>query len=261
MKYYHAEACRNTFVLFDCLETGGQDEAFLKVAHQCLALENRDDALILTGGMRIEDTLYARMVVLGMDGNLGEFCGNGSRACAAYLFARFPCIRSFYLSTRFGHHPLRMQSGGDYSIILPSPIRELNPKFIADVELFKKVSPFTYVEMIEPHLVIEGDWSDQEVLEAGRELNQNKAIFPLGINVNAWRRQCDGTLFVKTYERGVQRLTQSCGTGSMACAVCAIAEGKTIVRTPGGNLEITIGRGGVQLSGPAFFSDRELSLS
>jgi diaminopimelate epimerase len=251
MKYYLAEACENTFVLFDCLSLPMVDETFLEEAHQCLEEEERDDALILVGGEQIDDTLQARLLVLGLDQELGEFCGNGARACAAYLFERHPLRRRFFLLTEQGKHPLAQHAGGIYSIALPPARFEWNKKFIADPALFEKDERFCYVEMLEPHLILEGEMSDAELLSLGKEINQRKDLFPLGINVNSWHVLSEGTLSVKTYERGVQRLTRSCGTGSMSCAAFYKKEGTVLVSTPGGLLEITLHKNGIQLKGPA----------
>lgn len=82
-------------------------------------------------------------------------------------------------------------------------------------------------------------------------------IFPLGINVNAWHILKKGSIKVKTYERGVQRLTQSCGTGSMSCASVYATSGLVSVSTPGGDLKITLEKNGIELQGPAFILSKE----
>lgn len=252
MKYHLAEACQNTFVLFDCLDSSAVDDAFLHMVHHCLAEEGRDDALILMDGKAQDDAFYARMIVLGLDGTLGEFCGNGARACAAYLFEHYPMVRNFFLVTPHGVHPLAKHGERTYSIKLPPARFQLNEKFIASREHFNAECGLHYVEMIEPHLIVERKMSDEDLFSLGRKLNQKKDLFPLGINVNAWHTLNDETLYVKTYERGVQRLTQSCGTGSMSCASFYKKLGKVHVSTPGGHLEIQLGQDGIELKGAAF---------
>lgn len=258
MKYYLAEACQNTFVLMDCLETHRIDNLILDSAHQFLKTENRDDALILTQGEFDGNSFYARMVVLGLDGTLGEFCGNGSRACAAYLFKKYPLVENFFLTTTYGIHPLIRYADGGYSIKLPPARFEINEKFIANPSLFKNKYGFDYVEMIEPHLIIQKTLSDEELFSLGRELNRQKDLFPHGININAWHILNEGSLHVKTYERGVQRLTRSCGTGSMSCAAFYQSRGNIHVSTPGGGLLIQMQDDGIVLKGPASFYDKDI---
>ncbi len=245
MKYILAEACQNTFLLFDCLDASHID---LAEAHRSLVLEDRDDALILVGGKGEGDAFTARMIVLGHDGALGEFCGNGARSCAAYLFAHYPQYARFFLETKWGKHELLQHGEGIYSVKLPSARFEQNSHFMTAA-----LDSFSYVEMIEPHLTFHGKLSDKELFSMGQELNAKRDIFPLGINVNAWHELEEGVLSVKTYERGVQRLTRSCGTGSLACAASYQSSGLVKVMTPGGQLETFIQGDGVVLKGPARF--------
>lgn len=246
IKYHLAEACQNTFVLFDCLNQSCVDGLFLKGAHQCLVKENRDDALILYDGAHTEDSFCARLLVLGLDQALGEFCGNGARACAAYLFKLHPQLNRIYLQTPHGKHALTKHAEGMYAVALPPARFELNSMFIRGA-----LPDLTYVEMLEPHLIIHQKMSDAELFSLGKEINQKRDLFPLGINVNAWQMLEDHVLEVKTYERGVQRLTRSCGTGSMSCAAYFKKQGIVTVSTPGGILEITINKNSIELKGPA----------
>lgn len=249
MNYFLAEACKNTFVLFDYMKCSSIPPHLLLEVLITLRVEQRDDALILTQAETKGDSLFINMLVLGPDGAFGEFCGNGARACAAYLFEHYPNFKSYFLKTQWGLHPLLRHHEGVYSIQLPPHRCEANSKFIMQVP-----AGFHYVEMIEPHLIIESAMSDEELLGLGKKLNQQKSLFPLGINVNAWQQIGKDYLHVKTYERGVQRLTQSCGTGSVSCAAFYKTCGTVNVLTPGGALEISIKEGSISLKGPAFVS-------
>jgi diaminopimelate epimerase len=253
MKYYLGDACQNTFVFFDRLETSALDESFLKQVHSTLLKEKRDDALILFNGRFQEEGFYAQMMVLGLDGAIAEFCGNGARVCAAYLFERYPRSKRHYLTTGSGIYPLQKYGSDLYSVKLPPANFAWNEKFIADFAAFEGLTRFFYVNMLEPHLILQEELSDEQLLSLGKELNQRKDLFPSGINVNAWHLLEDDRLFVKTYERGVQRLTLSCGTGSMSCAAFHKSLGTLFVSTPGGDLEVILQEDGIELKGPAFF--------
>lgn len=251
--YYLGDACQNNFVLFDQIDASTLEDEFLRYVHRSLVKENRDDALILFNGVFKEGNFYTQMMVLGLDGVIAEFCGNGARVSAAYLFAHYPQYSRLFLVTGAGSYPLRRVGEDVYSVKLPRARFETNPKFIADVEVFKSLKRFLYVDMLEPHLILQEKLSDEALLTLGRELNQRKDLFPHGINVNAWHALENGHLFVKTYERGVQRLTRSCGTGSVSCAASYQSQGTVFVSTPGGRLEIILFEDGVELKGPAFF--------
>ncbi len=266
-KYILAEACKNTFVIFDAIELQTLSDDFLKMAHDRLIAENRDDAMILVDGRNKDENFYVRMVVLGVDGELGEFCGNGARACAAYLFSNYKEFKNFYIVTPRGEHKLYKYEGGIYSVELPLVTFELNKKFITKPELFENHGNLysinlcgknlTYAAAIEPHLVIQEYLNDDELLLIGEKINSMREIFPLGINVNSCYVKKDGTLFVRTYERGVQRLTLSCGTGSSSCSAIYLGNkpGEVNIETLGGPLEVKIKSSSFELKGPAILSD------
>lgn len=249
MKYYLAEACQNTFVLFDCLAFKEIGDDQIEEMHQILVEEERDDALLLTHGLVQENAFSTEMIVLGLDGTFGEFCGNGARASAAFLFNYYPFYERYYLRKNGELHLLQNHGEETYSVQLPIASFDWNPRFITDLQSFKKQYAFEYVEMLEPHLVIEGAMSDEQLYALGKELNENRRLFPFGININAWHFLDSKTIHVKTYERGVQRLTKSCGTGSIACASSILNEGEVQVSTPGGSLTIVLGANSVVLCG------------
>jgi len=248
MQYYLAESCQNTFIIIDCQSEASLSDALLIQAHKCLLKEKRDDALILFHRQSSGGAVILQMGVLGCDGLLGEFCGNGARAVAGYLCHFYATSFPVYLKTEQGLHLLSDCGEGLYSVHLPSARFALNPKFVhAD---FVKEYDLQYVEMLEPHLLLQKKISDEELLLLGAKLNARKDLFPLGINVNAWSSLGDDQLFVKTYERGAQRLTKSCGTGSVSCAA-AFKKQHVYVTTPGGILEISATATGMTLKGPS----------
>ena len=252
MRYFLAEACQNTFVLFDCLEMKTLDKTVLEEAHEALKKENRDDALILVNGQKEGAFFIAELVVLGLDGEIAEFCGNGARAAAAYLFNHHRLEGEPALKTARGIHPLIEQGPDTYSVSVPAAKFECNPKFVKSLDAFPE---YHYVETGEPHLVIEKNMTDEELAIVGKTLNQQKDIFPQGINVNAWHVLGEGKIHVKTYERGVQRLTRSCGTGSMACAAFYQGKGNVEVTTPGGPLEIIFQNQAILLCGEGLVTE------
>ena len=74
----------------------------------------------------------------------------------------------------------------------------------------------------------------------GREIRFNNKYFPKGINVNFVEIMGNNSLFVHTYERGVEQVTLACGTGSASSAVVAASKhlitSPVTVQTQGGTL-------------------------
>lgn len=251
MKYYLAESCQNTFIIFDHLNEKTLTPEFLEISHSFLKKENRDDALILMHAEKNDDSLFVEMVVLGQDKVIAEFCGNGARAISAYLHKNYPDYKNYYLKTKKGHIKLLKHAGDLYSVMLPPASLNWNKKFVTKPSLLNQKYTFNYAETgtSEPHLIIKNCLSDQELQFLGEELNQNKNLFPFGINVNCWHPIGEDEIHVKTYERGVQRLTKSCGTGSIACAAYFQGFGTVLVSNPGGNLKISFSEDKVELYG------------
>ena len=247
MKTYLAEATGNTFILADSLKKPFAERTFL---HRILEIEDRDDALILSEPLYKDDALSVKYQVLGRDKQFGEFCANGARAASAYLHQNYPGFSHYYLRTSRGEHLLKNFGNDHYSVTVPNPIYNLNPVFIRDATQFKREFDYVYVEMIEPHLVIKGDISESTLFSLGQDLNKKNDLFPKGINVNAWHERENGDVFVRTYERGVQRLTLSCGTGSLSCAAL-LDRSKLAIFTQGGELTIKKVDQGMELIGRA----------
>jgi diaminopimelate epimerase len=93
-----------------------------------------------------------------------------------------------------------------------------------------------------------------DVVHSGRKIRYSKDFKKEGINVNFIQREGEN-LFVRTYERGVENETYSCGTGVVASAICAALWDKTDktafrIRTLGGELSVSF-----RQTGPAAFED------
>ena len=100
-----------------------------------------------------------------------------------------------------------------------------------------------------------------DVYGEGSEIRYRDEYQPGGVNVNFAQVVSANKLLVRTYERGVEDETLSCGTGVVAAAIAATAQTTgifaTMIETPGGNLEVTFTKHSalaavnVVLTGPA----------
>jgi diaminopimelate epimerase len=94
-----------------------------------------------------------------------------------------------------------------------------------------------------PHAVIfVDDIEEIEIVKYGRAIRFHSLFAPAGANVNFVKTAQDNTIFVRTYERGVEDETLACGTGITASAIISGIKG--FVNSPV-NVEA---RGGDRLS-------------
>ena len=94
-----------------------------------------------------------------------------------------------------------------------------------------------------PHIVkFANDVENIDVVETGREIRYSKRFMPDGINVNFVEGTGEDSIFVRTYERGVEDETLSCGTGVTAAALVSAHNprgfNRVDVKTTGGNLSV-----------------------
>lgn len=164
----------------------------------------------------------ARVTYWNSDGSLASFCANGTRCAARFAAARWewPEMR---LDTGFATVPARV-SGGEVELGLPAPAvvhpwRELH---VAD-----EVAKARYLVVGVPHLVVLVRWPDfwdRSLGPLAPALRAHPALPPGGANVT-FVLVGEGVLHARSFERGVEGETLSCGSGDVAAALVAVAEG------------------------------------
>jgi len=138
------------------------------------------------------------------DGSEAEMCGNGSRACAHYAFSRGLAPAKMSFLTLAGE--IGAQVDG---LIVQS---DLTPPVIHDKDIRSGGKQWWLIDTGVPHLVtFDADIEHFDIEEARALRHQFKA------NVNIAKVNVDGSLRVRTYERGVEDETLACGTGMAAC--------------------------------------------
>jgi len=187
------------------------------------------------------------------DGRLASMCGNGGRCAVA--FASF--VEIINQKTTF-----EAVDGLHQGEVLKSdnPFWKVRLK-MSDVNLPEE-NPQGYVlNTGSPHLVTFcGDNSNIDVFAEGRKIRFNDTFKETGINVNFVTVLSDH-INVRTYERGVEQETLSCGTGVTASAIVASIrfpqfKNHLKIKTKGGDLSVDFILGkdkitDVWLEGPA----------
>lgn len=187
------------------------------------------------------------MIYINPDGTR-SLCGNGSRC--AVMFSR--SIGLIGDSTTF----LTIEGP------LYATIRDLQVQLkMPDVQGLSRHRNDLFLNTGSPHFIrFVAEADEIDVFHEGRTIRYQKDFMPAGTNVNFAQITGKGSLYVRTYERGVEDETLSCGTGVTAAALAlGHEEGLDQVRihTKGGDLEVRFNSDGqgnfteIFLTGPA----------
>ena len=132
-----------------------------------------------------------------------------------------------------------------------------------NVKETRSVAGNYFINTGSPHYVLFKSGLDNlDVFTEGKKLRWSNDFQPGGTNVNFVEAETGG-IYVRTFERGVEDETLSCGTGVTASAIASVLSGHFVsgpinVRTKGGNLRVEFENSGGQvngiwLTGPATF--------
>ncbi len=187
------------------------------------------DGLML---LRKHAELHFEMIYFNSDGNPGSMCGNGGRCISRFAHDIEAVTKE---NIRF------MASDGVHEAVVNSQTIRLRMK---DVEEIEAGEGFFYLNTGSPHYVkFELNVPELDVYSKGRKIRYNDRFAREGTNVNFVGAGPEG-IFVRTYERGVEDETLSCGTGVTASALVAAligvggATSSCKVFTKGGELEV-----------------------
>ena len=177
------------------------------------------------------------MVFFNPDGSQ-SFCGNGSR-CAVAFAKELGLISDFAkFNSTDGYHE---------ASINPNGLVKLKMHNVSNIEVSES---HHYMDTGSPHYnCFEKNIESIDVVTRGREIRYNERFKEVGTNVNFIEQLSEG-IKVRTYERGVENETLSCGTGVTACALSTALVGETPsgeikVSTTGGDLSVSF----VQIEG------------
>ena len=224
MEFYKYQATGNDFVIID-----NRDQQFLKDEKVIESLCDRRFGIGADGLILLEnhDTLDFKMVYFNSDGKGASMCGNGGRCIV--VFAHF--LDLFEDHTKFeaidGIHEAEIVNG----------IVKL--KMIDVEQIFTDKEDFV-INTGSPHFIkFVEDLEHYNVYAEGYKIRHLPDYQEQGINVNFVEILAADSIYVRTYERGVENETYSCGTGVTAAALPFINENKKIkVKTIGGNLTV-----------------------
>lgn len=247
--FYKYQGTGNDFVIID-----NREDVFPKDNIQFIKrLCDRKFGIGADGLMLLENSKASdfEMIYFNSDGNLGSMCGNGGRCIVA--FAKF--LNLFDTETKFE------AIGKIYYATIDNHLVSL---IMNDVHVIEVHENHLFLNTGSPHHVTYVENINEiNVKELGEKIRYGSPYFEEGANINFVEQINDNTFTVRTYERGVENETLSCGTGVTAVAIASHYSKKSsnnqiILQTLGGNLEVSFDTdnnvyGGIVLKGPATF--------
>jgi diaminopimelate epimerase len=192
------------------------------------------------------------------DGSTAQMCGNGVRVFAHYLRASGLESRDeFVVGSLAGPRPVTLHRVdpiyADVTVDMGKADRLGSGEAVIGGRRFTGIA----IDVGNPHLAcVDARLTIEELaaLDVGAPVHFDRAQFPEGVNIEVLTAPADGVVRMRVHERGVGE-TRSCGTGTVAAAVAALASagadtGMLTVRVPGGDVTVTVTDATSYLRGP-----------
>lgn len=226
LHFYKYQATGNDFVMID------NRTATVRLSKEQIAqICDRKFGVGADGLMLIEPhpDLDFNLEYYNSDGSQ-SLCGNGSRAAVQF---------ASQLGLVNGKTVFNAFDGPHDAELLPADKIRLKMNDVAGV---KVMGDDYFIHTGSPHYVrFVTSLEQYPVYEKGKEIRYSGAFLPGGTNVNFVELLADNRIYVRTYERGVENETLSCGTGVTAAALASSLKGyvsPVFIKTRGGDLSV-----------------------
>jgi diaminopimelate epimerase len=202
------------------------------------------------------------------DGSIAQMCGNGVRVFAHYLRASGLESRAeFVVGSLAGPRPVVLHDWDATNAVVTVEMGKTNQLGVGEAIVGGRPFAGLAIDVGNPHLACVDPvmtLDDLVALDVAAPVSFDRRQFPDGLNIEVLTAPADGAVSMRVHERGVGE-TRSCGTGTVAAAVAALAyEGAAVgtlrVRIPGGDVTVTVTDASSYLRGPSVLvADGELS--
>ncbi len=225
--FHKYQATGNDFIMIDNRERVFPKDDNILIGKLC----DRKFGIGSDGLILIEahpDTDFS-MIFFNPDGSQ-SLCGNGSR-CAVHFAKSIGIIN--------GTETAFMAYDGVHSATIKDNLVDIS---MNDVQYVSSLDDGIFVDTGSPHFVRFVEDVDQvDIIPEGQAIRYSEEYKPSGTNVNFVQQLGEQQIFVRTYERGVEAETLSCGTGVVGAAIAASTIGiksPVEVMTKGGKLSV-----------------------
>ena len=250
IEFYKYQGTGNDFIILD----NRKGDYTLLSNDQVAFLCNRHFGIGADGLMmlQLKEGYDFEMVYYNADGAEGSMCGNGGRCLTAFARQLGIISTGAHFIATDGEHIATIDEQNNVELLMKN------------VDEIERHGEHYILNTGSPHYIyITGNTNGEDVYQKGRAIRYSEKFGKAGINVNFVQLNPDKSIHVRTYERGVEIETLSCGTGVTASAIAVNTDSTETqhitVHTPGGTLSVKFKPTGnskfenVWLCGPATF--------
>ncbi len=243
--FYKYHGTGNDFIILDNRLDNYSDLTTEQIAFLC----DRHFGIGADGFIMLQEDveLDFKMRYFNSDGKEASMCGNGGRCIVSFAnklglvneSVKFRASDGIHKAFIFNNKSIRLQ--------------------MQDVEEITDIFDSVYLNTGSPHYVSFTNKLDEtDVYNQGRMIRYDSEHFPEGTNVNFVELLNRESIRVRTYERGVENETLSCGTGVIASSLAAYSKFKVLnnevnVETRGGRLKVKFN--------PVIYDDNNISFN
>lgn len=231
INFYKYQATGNDFVMIDNRNSTFPKQDNILIKNLC---DRRfgigADGLIL---LESDGNYDFRMIYYNANGLEGSMCGNGGRCCVAFA-KQIGIIKD---NTTF------IATDGEHNANIEGDTVSLKMIDVDSISINKDDNSY-FLDTGSPHHVeFYDNIKDIDVQKKGEKIRYGAPYSEEGTNVNFAKKLKNNLIEVRTYERGVEDETLSCGTGVTAVAISAykagiIKENTVNIKTKGGDLRV-----------------------
>ena len=228
IEFYKYQGTGNDFVILDNRDgryNSLSQQQVLKICDRRFGVGG--DGLML---LQLKDGYDFEMIYYNADGKEGSMCGNGGRCLVSFAKAMGVINNTASFIAVDGLHEAAVLNDGRVKLKMQ------------DVSAVERAAGYSLLNTGSPHYIsFQSNINSLDVNNEGKKIRYSKRFANEGVNVN-FAEYINNTLYVRTYERGVENETLSCGTGVTAAAIAASGKENRIyhtnISTPGGKLQI-----------------------